>query len=81
LRSGSAYAQSAVRPVIIVEPPSSKPLPTPPNVLPIWPSRPAPTERYSKQSPSLGLVSYRHPVEYDHGDVLAIVRTDSEHIA
>ena len=47
-------------------------------------TRPAPTERYSKQSPTLGLVSYRHPVEYDHaceGDVLTIVRTASEHIA
>src|SRR5262249_39429536 len=59
LRSRSAYAQAAVRPVIIVEPPSSKPLPTPPNVLPAK-TRPAPTERYSKQSPTLGLVSYRH---------------------
>ena len=27
----------AVRRVIVVEPPGSKPLPTPPNVLPIWP--------------------------------------------
>src|SRR5215471_18315574 len=39
-------------------------------------TRPAPTERCSKQSPTLGLVSLLPPVEYDHayeGDVLTIV--------
>src|SRR5215471_13566014 len=76
-----AYGQSAVRPVIIVEPPSSKPLPTPPNVLPIWPKPDSADEMLEQAITHTRTCQFRHPVEYDHayeGDVLTIVRTGSQ---
>jgi hypothetical protein len=82
LRSGSAYAQSAVRPVIIVEPPSSKPLPTPPNVLTILPEPDQRRRNATASNRPHSDFQLLPSVEYDHayeGDVLTIVRTDISH--
>jgi len=73
----AAPTREAVRSVIIVEPPSSKPLPTPPNVLPSGQNQTSADGTLQQAIAHTRTCQLPPPVEYDHayeGDVLTIVQ-------